>query len=118
MFLANENFPNPSIEYLRKNGYAIKSIQEEMPGISDEKVLEFAKNHNLIILTFDRDYGELIFKFALQNPPSVIYFRDKGNAPEFAGQLLLKLLVKSKINFTSSFTVIEEKNFRQRFYGK
>jgi hypothetical protein len=72
----------------------------------------------LIILTFDGDYGELIFKYAVENPPSVIYFRDKGDNPEFAGLVLHDLLNQAKINFSSAFTVIEEKNIRQRFYKK
>lgn len=118
MFLANENFPNPSIEYLRNNGYHVRSIQEELSGISDKQVIEFAQTQNLIILTFDSDYGELIFKYALKNPPSIIYFRDKGNNPTFAGELLVELLSRSKRNFSSAFTVIEEKNIRQRFYNK
>jgi predicted nuclease of predicted toxin-antitoxin system len=118
MFLANENFPNPSIEYLRINGHNVKSIQEEMPAISDEQVIEIAQSQKLIILTFDSDYGELIFKYALENPPSVIYFRDKGDNPEFAGLFLNDLLKQAKINFSSTFTVIEERNIRQRFYRK
>ena len=61
-------------------------IQEEFPGISDEEVLKRATDLNYIILTFDRDYGELIFRYHLINPPAVIYFREKGKDPLFAGQ--------------------------------
>lgn len=35
-FLANENFPGPSIAYLRDNNIDVKSIAEHSPGISDE----------------------------------------------------------------------------------
>jgi len=49
-FIANENFPNPSISLLRKDGYYVKSIAEECPGISDKEVIEMAKKENLIIL--------------------------------------------------------------------
>ena len=62
MFLANENFPKPSIKLLRDSGLVITSIQEKCPGISDAEVLEMAVESDLIILTFDRDYGELIFR--------------------------------------------------------
>ena len=31
-FLANENFPNPSIKILRENGFDVRSTAEEMPG--------------------------------------------------------------------------------------
>ena len=74
MFLANENFPRPSVTLLRDNGFEVKSIQEEFPGISDDIVMNIASELNLIILTFDSDYGELIFKHKKNNPPSVVYF--------------------------------------------
>ena len=116
MFLANENFPRPSITLLRDNGFEVKSIQEESPGISDETVMTLASETNLIILTFDSDYGELIFKHSKDNPPAVIYFREKGADPLFAGRLLLNILSNSEITLNNSFTVVEEKNIRQRFY--
>lgn len=118
MFLANENFPRPSIILLRQNGFTIKSIQEEFPGISDDLVINMASEMNLIILTFDSDYGELIFKYSINNPPAVVYFRDKGSDPLFAGNLLLSILSKHEIVLLNSFTVVEEKNIRQRVYKK
>ena len=72
MFLANENFPRPCTLILRDNGYQVKSIQEDYQGISDEDVIKIALNEKLIILTFDRDYGELIFKYAIENPPAIV----------------------------------------------
>ncbi len=116
MFLANENFPRPSLLLLRDNGFEVKSIQEEFPGVSDEVVMQIASETNLIILTFDSDYGELIFKHSKDKPPSVVYFREKEADSLFAGQLLLKLLSRADISISNSFTVIEEKNIRQRFY--
>lgn len=118
MFLANENFPRPSVILLRDKGFKVKSVQEELPGISDEMVMNIASQMNLIILTFDRDYGEIIFKHKRNNPPTVIYFREKGSDPLFAGNLLLTLLSDAKMKLNNSFTVIEANNIRQRFYRK
>lgn len=116
MFLANENFPQPSISYLRKNHIDIISIQESFPGISDNQVLTLAKELSRTIVTFDSDYGELIFKYSLHEPPSIIFFRFKGTDPEFVGKLLFQLLSEKKINFTKSFTVVESDTIRQRNY--
>jgi predicted nuclease of predicted toxin-antitoxin system len=91
-FLANENFPYPSIKVLRDNGYKVKSITEDSSGISDEKVLEKAVSEGLIILTFDRDYGELIFRYRKEGPPAIIYFRSKGQSPQEAGNKLLEVI--------------------------
>ena len=116
MFLANENLPKPSVELLRSNGFVVRSIQEEVPGISDAEVVQIALQENLIILTFDRDYGELIFRYGKKKQPGVIYFRDKGTDPLFAGQVLSDLLAAGQIKFNNAFTVIESNNVRQRFY--
>ena len=118
MFLANENFPKPSTAILRENGFIVKSIQEDYPGIKDSEIVKIALDQNLIILTFDGDYGELIFKHAKDNPPSVVFFREKGNQPEFAATSLISLLASSSIVLLGAFTVIESNNIRQRFYNK
>lgn len=116
MFLANENFPKPSTLILRKSGFIVKSIQEDCPGITDPDVMKIALMYNLIVLTFDSDYGELIFKHAKDNPPSIVYFREKGQQPEFAAKFLISILGDSSIKLSGAFTVIEAKNIRQRFY--
>jgi hypothetical protein len=41
-FLANENFPKPSVIFLREQGYQVISIQEEHGGIDDESVVLIA----------------------------------------------------------------------------
>jgi predicted nuclease of predicted toxin-antitoxin system len=114
MFLANENFPFPSIALLRKQGYAVISICESYSGISDEKVLELAVEQQLIILTFDSDYGELIFKYKKDPPPAVIYFRNKGFSPIDVANILLDLLQSQSFEFYGKFSVIEQDAIRQR----
>ena len=112
MFLANENFPRPSTLLLRKNGFVVKSIQKETLGISDEEVIDIALKLNLIILTYDSDDGELIFKYSKDHPPPVVFFKEKGIVPEFAGSSLISLLGNSQISLSESFTVIEVNNIR------
>jgi len=118
MFLANENFPRPSIILLRSAGYEVKSVQEDYAGISDEQVIALATINGQIILTFDRDYGEIIFRYSQPNPPAVIYFREKGADPLFVGQTLVALLQMGELNFANTFTVIERNSIRQRAYEK
>jgi predicted nuclease of predicted toxin-antitoxin system len=60
--LANENFPLASVVYLRENGYDVAYIGEELKSIADITVREVALIEERTILTFDRDYGELIFR--------------------------------------------------------
>ncbi|PSR55810.1 hypothetical protein AHMF7605_21070 [Adhaeribacter arboris] len=117
-FLANENFPMPSIRELRATGLLVKSITEDSPGITDKQVIEIAQGESLIILTFDKNYGELIFKYNLSSPPAVVFFRYKGTTPDFAGKLLQQLVQENTIKLQNTFTVIEENNIRQGQYFK
>jgi predicted nuclease of predicted toxin-antitoxin system len=66
--LANESFPMASKKLLVDSGFGIIHIGETNGGISDETVMEMAVAEGRTILTFDRDYGELIFKFDINHP--------------------------------------------------
>jgi len=115
-FLANENYPFPSIKILRAHGYDVKSIAEDNFGITDIEVLNIAQSEDRIILTLDKDYGELIFRYKANNPPAVIFYRYKGVSPEFAGTTLINILNDQYISLSNVFTVIEQNNLRQRKY--
>lgn len=73
-FLTNENSPRHSIKLLRNAGYDVASVIEDTPGAKDHDVLKRAHAENRIVLTFDRDYGELIYKHKLLIPDGVVYF--------------------------------------------
>lgn len=117
-FLANENFPKPSIDLIRNFGCTVISIASSYSGISDHEVVQLALQKDLIILTFDKDYGEIIFKEKIPVPPSVTFFRHKGADNQFAGDAICTLLESNQIRLNNHFTVIEENGIRQRSYKK
>lgn len=106
----------PSIIFLRQQGYNIVSISENYRGISDHEVINKAKQESLVILTFDKDYGEMIFKHGETNPPAVVTFRFKGERPQIAGELLKHFIENKKLQVENAFTVIEQEGIRQRKY--
>ena len=109
-----KNFPSLGIQLLREKGYKVVSIRESSPGISDEEVIRNAVNNKLIILTFDSDYGKLLFKYEISPPPAIIYFRFKGAHPSYAANILIEKIENENLKVESFFTVIEENNIRQR----
>jgi predicted nuclease of predicted toxin-antitoxin system len=72
--LANENFPYLSKEILAKEGFDIIHIGQECAGIKDEEVMDLAMSEERLILTFDQDYGTLIFKDGYRPPQGVVFF--------------------------------------------
>ncbi len=114
--LANENFPLRSVSYLREKGFDIKAIGVESPGIKDREVMEIAMTEDRLILTFDRDYGELIFRHNFRPQQGVIYLRIDEFLPEQPGQLIETLLSNSMLVFGYTLTVVDADGVRQRKY--
>jgi predicted nuclease of predicted toxin-antitoxin system len=114
-FLANENFPWPSVVFLRENNIEITSIAEDFQGISDQEVMKIAISQNLTILTHDSDYGELIFRYGLKPESGVIFFRIHEFDPKDPGKILLDLISKN-FSFANALTVIDKNSIRQRGY--
>jgi predicted nuclease of predicted toxin-antitoxin system len=115
-FLANENFPLPSVRHLREAGYDVAAITEDSPGIEDREVLARAVLERRVILTFDRDYGELIYRLGLSPSSGVIYLRYQPRSPIEPAEQLLILLQTEGLQFEGKFTVIEREQMRQRPY--
>jgi predicted nuclease of predicted toxin-antitoxin system len=113
-FLANENFPLISVQLLRQSGCSVASITEDSPGIEDPEVLARAVDEQRIILTFDRDYGELIYRFRLPPPKGVIYLRFRPHSPEEPAAILLSLFQANKLQIEGWFTIVERDKIRQR----
>ncbi|BAY65216.1 hypothetical protein NIES22_53190 [Calothrix brevissima NIES-22] len=113
-FLANENFPLRSVLSLRDAGYDVAYGSEDAPGAEDAIVLARAVNEERIILTFDRDYGELIYRLRMPAPIGVVYFRYFPPTPEEPAQNLLRLLSVEGLILIGYFTVLERTQLRQR----
>jgi predicted nuclease of predicted toxin-antitoxin system len=114
--LANENIPLASVQFLRSCGLDIKAFGQEFSGISDQEVIQLAIEEERTIITFDRDYGELIFKHGYRPPFGVIYLRWKTFKPVEPGKYLISIIQKSQIDFSYALTVIDEDSIRQRKY--
>lgn len=113
-FLADENFPGSSTHLLRTAGHDVAAIIDDMRGVEDTEVLARAVQEKRIILTFDRDYGELIYGKHLPAPPGVVYFRLDAAPPEEPAQMLLFLLALDVVRLEGKFTTLEERQVRQR----
>ena len=110
------NVPLASGQVLIAAGFDALSVGVEHPGVSDREVISVAIKEERTIVTFDRDYGELIFKFGQKPPCGVIYLRWKNFKPNEPGEYLVSLLRTGSINFNHALTVIDKDTIRQRKY--
>lgn len=86
-------------------------VRTECPGISDAEVLRKARQENRLVVTFDKDFGELAFKSDLPPPEGVILFRVTPRSPGFVARLAVKAL-RTRSNWAGHFSVVQENRVR------
>jgi predicted nuclease of predicted toxin-antitoxin system len=109
--LANENFPLDAVEALREDGHDVGWIREDSHGASDEKVLQRAQEENRIVITFDKDFGELAFRSKLPAQSGVILFRITPKSSQYIAQAAVQALA-SRDNWAGHFSVVEDNRIR------
>jgi hypothetical protein len=82
-FLADENISLPTIRVLRASGLDVESIAELSPGTPDEQVLAYAREQNQVLITFDRDFGELVYHRGAPVPPESFIFVSPRTIPHY-----------------------------------
>jgi predicted nuclease of predicted toxin-antitoxin system len=109
--LANENFPLDAVEALRSAGHDVAWIREDSRGTSDDKILLRAQQENRIVVTFDKDFGELAFRSKLPSQSGVILFRITPKSSQYIAQVAVQALA-SRDNWAGHFSVIEDNRIR------
>jgi predicted nuclease of predicted toxin-antitoxin system len=111
--LANENFPAPLIRELRRRGHDVTSVKEVMRGADDRAVLAAAQREHRLIVTFDKDFGELAYRFGLPAESGVVLFRLAGTSPEIDNARALAAL-ETGIDWSGNFAVVSDERIRVR----
>ncbi len=60
--LADENVQRSLVDELRNDGFDVAYVADAICGISDEEVVEQAVTGHRLIVTEDKDFGELVFR--------------------------------------------------------
>jgi len=60
--LLDENIPGDAVATLRSRGHDVVWIRTDSPGIADDAILAGAVSEQRLLITFDKDFGELVFR--------------------------------------------------------
>jgi predicted nuclease of predicted toxin-antitoxin system len=84
IFVADENIARQIVDALRLAGHTVVWAVEAAPGDDDPDILALANSHNAILITDDKDFGELVVH---QRRPvlGVMLLRLEGMAPDDRG---------------------------------
>lgn len=104
-FLADENVDQQIVDQLRKDGHKVLYVVEMESGISDDEVLARANLRSALLLTADKDFGELIFR-QQRISSGVILIRLAGLSPIAKAKIVALAIQKHGTKFIHAFTVI------------
>jgi predicted nuclease of predicted toxin-antitoxin system len=112
-FLADENFPGEAVIALRAAGHDVFWIRTDAPGITDQDVLARSLEDARVLLTFDKDFGELAWRSGLPASCGIVLFRLPTLGPTGVGKLIADVLM-ARHDWPGHFSVIEPGRIRVR----
>ncbi|MBK7410052.1 MAG: DUF5615 family PIN-like protein [Saprospirales bacterium] len=110
-FLADESVDFRIVTHLREDGYEIEAIVEINPSIDDEEVLNLANEMEAILLTEDKDFGELTYRLKKPNK-GIILIRMSGIQIEEKIEKVSQVLENYLQDLRGKFTVISKDKVR------
>ena len=112
-FVLDEGVDKVIFEALINNGFSSKYIAELYPGIKDDEVLNIANKSKSILITADKDFGELVFRKGFLNQ-GIILLRLSGLKPEEKSKIFINFISNHLEEIRHSFSVISKNSIRIR----
>lgn len=110
-FLADESCDFTFVRVLRVTGHDVLAVTEAAPGAPDEKVIALARSQRRILITEDKDFGQLVFA-AAASTSGVIYVRYPMRYRSTLGADVLRLVEQRGEALIGAFAVVEPGRIR------
>jgi len=111
-FLADENVPADAVVAARSAGHDVAWIKEIAPGVDDDTVLFMSVSDRRVLVTFDKDFGELAFRRGKAATPGIILMRPRLRSPQYVAQFTVTVLAQP-LTWEGFFSVAQEGRLRQ-----
>ncbi|MGE0119951.1 MAG: DUF5615 family PIN-like protein [Dongiaceae bacterium] len=112
-FLADESVDQPIVNRLRDDGHHVLAIGEMQPSLLDEAVLAQADQTGSLLLTADKDFGELVFR-RRQATTGVVLIRLAGLSTAAKVDIVSAVIRDHESELLHAFTVISAGTVRIR----
>lgn len=100
-------------EYLSNTGYDILSVRDIDPKLPDEQIITIAYNEDRIIITMDKDFGELVYHSLLPHAGVILLLLDDADGIEKT-KVVTNILKEYSHQLKKSFCVYQNDKFRIR----
>jgi predicted nuclease of predicted toxin-antitoxin system len=81
-YLADENFPAGVAQWLIGQGEDVVHASQALAREPDPVILQVALDQDRVLLTFDQDFGELVYRHQQPPAPGIVLFRLHQLAPD------------------------------------
>ncbi len=109
--LADECVEAKIVESLRSKGIQITYVSDVMPGAADDEVLKLANQNEAILLTADKDFGEIVFRQG-RAMYGVILLRLHGLSSQTKSVIVFDIISKYTDILVGKFTVVTQTSVR------
>ena len=114
--VADESIDFQIVVALRAAGHYVFAVAEACPGIADDEVLALASDRRSLLITQDKDFGELVFRLG-QASSGVLLLRLSGVAADEKAELAVDVLRDHGTELVAAFSVLDKLNLRIRPHG-
>jgi len=111
--LVDESVGQQVVARLRNDGHDVLYVAEMSPGIDDEEVLGAANEHDALLLTADKDFGELVFRLGRVSR-GVMLLRLSGIAAEEQVAAVSTAIAQHEAELLDAFSVVSPRTVRIR----
>ncbi len=112
-FLANENIPGDAVTAIEATGHDVVWIRTAARGSKDEDILAWAAREGRVLLTFDKDFGELAWRVRLPETSGLRAVPVTDAAAAGVGATLAAR-IGERTDWIGHFSVIEPGRIRMR----
>ncbi|HEX2961247.1 MAG TPA: DUF5615 family PIN-like protein [Ignavibacteriales bacterium] len=109
--LADESVDFAIVKRLRNEGWNVLFVTEVKSGIADSEVLDFAFKNNLLLLTEDKDFGELAYRLKY-NHKGICLLRLSAIPRQQRIEMVSKIFSLYFEKMINSFSVLTERSLR------
>ena len=110
---ANENLGEVTVSRLRQAGHDVLWIRETAPGCSDTAVLARAQNEQRLLLTFDKDFGDLVFRSGAAASSGIVLFRITQSSAAAVAERICAILA-GRPDWEGHYSVVDDATVRMR----
>ena len=110
-FLADESCDFAVVRALRASGHDILAVRDVLPGRPDEAVIQLALKDSRVLLTEDKDFGQLIYASSMESP-GVIFIRFPVDARQAMIRTVVELVEKKADKTEGRFVVVQPGRIR------